>query len=307
MDQLADAGVVDLAVSGGEPLLRRDLLEIIAHARNAGLSVGVGSNGAKLTKAQASNLAAASINRFQVSLDGFQAAHEALRRWPGLFARALASIELAASAGLDVTVCCTINKLNFTDLEAFAEFVSTTPARRLNLSRYVPTGRGTDALDLTDAQWHSLIPLTAILRKRYHGKLDVVNHLAQQIFADAELEDMRGFIGCQAGRGQGCVTANGTVWPCVLLPIALGNVRERSFRRIWMDSPVVHELQDRDQLRGVCATCCAKDRCGGCRAVAYARTGDYLAADPRCWFVNGCEVISTERLKRRDSDGYGIE
>ena len=91
------------------------------------------------------------------------------------------------------------------------------------------------------------------MKARFSGQLEIVSHLAQQILVDNEVVDMPGFIGCQAGRGQGCVTANGTVLPCVLLPVPLGNIREARFRDIWQGSPIVKLLQDRDNLRGKCA------------------------------------------------------
>ncbi|MCA1993430.1 MAG: radical SAM protein, partial [Coleofasciculus sp. S288] len=124
MDQFAEAGVVDLAISGGEPLLRQDLFEIIAHARSRGLSVGVGSNGAVLSQETAIRLVESGINRFQVSLDGQAAEHEALRCWNGLFDRALQMIQRAREVGLRVHVCCTINRLNWQILESFTELVS---------------------------------------------------------------------------------------------------------------------------------------------------------------------------------------
>jgi len=285
IDQLADAGVVDLAVSGGEPLLRRDLFAVLDHAVRRGLSVGVGSNGALLPETKARQLAACGVTRFQVSLDGLAPEHDALRRWPGLFDRAVRTIETAQRAGLRVHVCCTINRINHVSLAPFTEEVARLGVARLNFSRYVPTGRGTDALDLSPAQWRDAIVECQRLRESCAGRLPIVTHLAQQILIDDEVAAMPGFVGCQAGRGQGAVTANGTVLPCVLLPIPLGNVRERPFREIWAGSPIIGALQRRDQLSGACSSCQVKDRCGGCRAVAYATSGSFLASDPRCWLV----------------------
>ena len=94
---------------------------------------------------------------------------------------------------------------------------------------------------------------------------------------------MPGFVGCQAGRGQGCITANGDVLPCVLLPIPAGNIRDASFASIWSTSPLIRGLQDRTKLEGKCGSCAVRSRCGGCRAVAFARTGKLFAQDPRCW------------------------
>lgn len=282
-DEFADYGVLDLAVSGGEPLMRRDLFDLVAHATSRGLAVGVGSNGGGITPRQAQGLFDARVNRFQVSLDGLADAHDRLRRWPGLFDRVHRSIRTAREAGLRVHVCCTINRFNVWGLEAFAAHVATLGVARLNFSRYVPTGRGTDALDLTPAEWRSVVERCARLRREYRGTMDIVGHLAQQVLVDEELRDMPTFVGCQAGAGQGCVTANGTVFPCVLLPVAVGNVRDRPFREIWAESPVLRALRSRETLSGACGACPERPRCGGCRAVAYAKTGDYLATDPRCW------------------------
>jgi radical SAM protein with 4Fe4S-binding SPASM domain len=155
--------------------------------------------------------------------------------------------------------------------------------KRLNLSRFVPTGRGSDLLDPGERAWRSIIERCAALKTKYTGKLEITTHLAQQILVDPEAEGMIAFAGCQAGRGQGCITANGTVLPCVLLPIRVGNIRQTSFREMWTNSPTIRAFQDREQLQGACGTCSLRERCGGCRAVAYARTGDPFASDPRCW------------------------
>lgn len=283
VEQLADAGVVDLAISGGEPLLRRDLFEVIEHARGHGLAVGVGSNGALLREETARRLAASGVNRFQVSLDGLAESHDALRRWQGLFERAVRSVQLAQRAGLRTHVCCTINRLNWQTLTELTEYVAGLGVARLNFSRYVPTGRGTDALDLRPDEWRAAIELCQELRERYSGRLEIVTHLAQQILVDGGVRDLPGFIGCQAGVGQGAVTSNGTLLPCVLLPIPIGNIRQRPFRELWEKSPVIRDLQDRDRLEGRCTDCRVRACCGGCRAVSFAKTGRLMAEDPRCW------------------------
>jgi radical SAM protein with 4Fe4S-binding SPASM domain len=283
MNQLAAAGVVDLAISGGEPLLRRDVIRVIYRARELGMSVGIGSNGAKLAPARAQELVEAGLGRFQISLDGLAAEHDELRRWPGLFWRAVNSIGTAQAAGLRVHICCTITRLNVHQLESLAEFIAGLSVRRLNLSRFVPTGRGTAALDLDDSAWHEVAHRIVAIKNRYEGRMEVTTHLAQQILVDPCLLDMPGFVGCQAGMGQGCVTSNGTVLPCVLLPIPIGSIRTKPFVDLWSRSPVIRKLQGRQDLGAPCSTCAFLDRCGGCRAVAFARTGNYLSADPRCW------------------------
>jgi radical SAM protein with 4Fe4S-binding SPASM domain len=285
IDELAGAGVVDLAISGGEPLLRRDLFRIIDRARQRGLAVGVGSNGARLRGAIVARLAASGINRLQISLDGLATSHDTLRCWPGLFVRAVQSIRTAHQAGLRVHVCCTITRLNVDELDAFCALVAGLPVQRINFSRYVPTGRGTDALDLPDDAWRQVVGQTSELRAQYRGRLEIVGHLAQQVLVDDTVSAMPSFGGCQAGAAQGCIASNGDVYPCVLLPIPVGNIRRERLNTIWRDAPLLNQLRDRNHLLGACGSCAVREDCGGCRAVAYARTGDVFATDPRCWIA----------------------
>ena len=283
IDQLIETEVIDLAISGGEPLMRPDIYRVISYARNRGLTVGLGSNGWKLTEQQACNLASAGLNRLQISLDGLPSSHDALRDWPGLFNKALISIKIAQDTGLRVHVCCTINRLNANELPEFVNFISGIGIHRINFSRYVPTGRGSDFLDLKDTEWEKVIRACIELRDQYKDNIEVTTHLAQQVLIDNQVKSLPSFIGCQAGIGQGCITANGTVLPCVLLPVSIGNIRYNTLRDIWQNSHIIHNLQNRDNLKGLCGVCNQKNRCGGCRAVAFARQGDYLHTDPRCW------------------------
>jgi radical SAM protein with 4Fe4S-binding SPASM domain len=154
---------------------------------------------------------------------------------------------------------------------------------RFNLSRVVPTGRGGPELDLTPQEWCEVVTTFETKRKEVGHRIEFSTHLAQLILVDPSLACVPGFAGCQAGRGQGCIGAEGEVMPCVLLPVVIGNVRERSLAEIWGTSPVIRALRDRSHLTGSCGTCAFREQCGGCRGVAYAYTRDYLAADPRCW------------------------
>jgi radical SAM protein with 4Fe4S-binding SPASM domain len=283
IDQLVDAGVVDLGISGGEPLLRKDIFALISYARERGLKVGIATNGARMTLRTAKALAAIGIDRIQFSLDGLAEQHDKLRQWKGLYDRVVAGIMMARNVGLRVHVCCTISQLNADRLTEFVDSVTRLDVQRINFSRYIPVGRGTDALDLADEQWRFVIEQCMRLKNEYRASLEIVTHLAQQILVDEEVQDMAAFTGCQAGQAQGCITANGTVQPCVLLPLALGNLRSASFTDIWDRAPVNHQLRQREHLEGRCGQCKLRSRCGGCRALAYARTGNFLSSDPRCW------------------------
>jgi AdoMet-dependent heme synthase len=283
LDDLSDAGVIDLAISGGEPLLRNDIFEVIEHAKRRGFTVGIGTNGTTVTDETLVRLRELGINRLQVSLDGFSSAHDSLRRWPGLFDRATKAISQSVSSGIRTHVCCTINRKNFTSLVDLAQLVMQMGVKRLNFSRFIPTGRGDDSLDLTVTEWKDVVTAVNDLRFRLVGQLDVVSHLAQQVLVDDRAADVEVFNGCQAGIGQGCISYEGTIFPCVLLPVPVGNIRRHSFAEVWRSSPVIQALRSRSGLKGKCSSCAWKPGCGGCRAVAYAKKGDFLASDPRCW------------------------
>lgn len=283
MDQFARVGVLDLAVSGGEPLMRRDIFQIINHAHDNGIRVGIGTSGQPLSGKRLDQLAVAPITRLQISMDGFADPHDKIRRRPGLFQRALSALQAARQRDITVNVCFTVNRLNAHQLSDFTAFIAEQGINRLNISRFVPTGRGDDTLDLPDEDWQAIICQCRALAEQYKDRLAIASHLAQEILVAPKLAGDPIFAGCQAGRGQGCVTADGTVWPCVLLPIPVGNIREQSFDKIWCQAPQLQQLRDRGWLKGACRTCRVRERCGGCRAVALAKTGDFLASDPRCW------------------------
>ena len=283
LDDLSECGVLDLAISGGEPLFRKDIFEVIAYAKNRGFTVGIGSNGSTITSTVLDALLKVDINRLQVSLDGPETEHDTLRRWPGLFARATQAISLAVQRGVRTHVCCTINRLNAASLGTLTRLVTELGAKRLNFYRFIPTGRGNDSLDLSPLEWREIVATVNNLKLKNKPQLDIVSHLAQEVLLDETLANVEVFRGCGAGHNQACVSLDGTVFPCVLLPIPIGNIRQQPFRELWRDSPVISALQARSNLKGQCGNCALKQSCGGCRAVAYAKTGDYLASDSRCW------------------------
>jgi len=293
-EDMARVGVFDVAVSGGEPLTRLDIFEVIEHAIGLGLRVGLGSNGSTVTPAVVERLKKIGLDRLQISIDGLERTHDLARRWTGLFRKSANAIRLGIEAGLRVHVCFTAHRLNYHELEAVIDQCIEWGVRRFNLSRFIPTGRGDAALDLTPLEWKDLIARFDRKRDEYRGKIDFSTHLAQLILTDPSLECVSGFAGCQAGLGQGCIGPEGDVTPCVMLPVVVGNVRDASLGEIWSNSPIIHALHDRSQLKGACGDCSFREKCGGCRGVAYSYTGDYLESDTRCWlFADSNDAVSS--------------
>lgn len=290
-EDLASAGVFDVAISGGEPLTRRDIFEVIEHATGLGIRVGLGSNGSTVTPQVARRLKDLGLNRLQISIDGLEETHDRARRWRGLFQKSIRAIKTGIDADLDVHVCFTAHRMNFRELGAVIDQCATWGVRRFNMSRLVPTGRGDTSLDLTPGEWKMVVEGFELKRKALAGQMDFSTHLAQLVLLDPSLDCTSGFVGCQAGLGQGCIGPEGDVTPCVMLPVVVGNIRQQSLEELWPTSPIIQTLQDRSNLKGWCHSCDQREKCGGCRGVAYAYTGDLLAPDPRCWLYADSEKL----------------
>lgn len=282
-DQLAAAGVFNVAISGGEPLTRKDIFEVIAHATSLGIRVGLGSNGTTINPKVVRKLYALGIDRLQISMDGMETSHDELRKWPGLYQKVLKAIAMAIDGGLRVNVCFTLNRHNKTEVEACVAKAVELGVSRFNLSRFIPTGRGQHDLDMPHHEWRAVLTKFEHTMKKYAGQIQFSTHLAQQILLEPKLSCHTGYIGCQAGIGQGCIGPCGEVSPCVMLPAIVGNIRSQSFADIWTGSAELHKLRDRSNLKGHCGTCSFRENCGGCRAVALAYHNDMYAQDPRCW------------------------
>lgn len=282
---LADIGIFDVAISGGEPLVRQDIYEIIEFITGLGIKVGIGSNGSLITKQTAFRLKEIHVDRLQISIDGTEEIHDQVRRWNGLFNRAKQAIQNSIEAGLNTHVCLTLHKLNYAVMEDVIDTCANWGVKRFNMSRFIPTGRGTNDLDLPKEIWKEIIFEYETIKKKYSGTMELTTHLSQSILVNPELYNCGGFIGCQAGIGQGCIDSNGDIRPCVMLPIVIGNVREKLFEDIWKSSQLINSLKSRNTLKGFCSMCDKKEQCGGCRAVAYSYSGDVFETDSRCWLV----------------------
>jgi AdoMet-dependent heme synthase len=283
LDELSELGVVDLAFSGGEPLLHPHLPDFIAHARARGMRVGTSTNGAPLTPSRTRRLQEAGLSRLQVSLDGPEPVHDRIRG-KGSFRRALTAIQRGVDAGLRLHVCFTAMADNHQHLGEVIDLVAALGVHGFNLSQFVPVGRGSIADDLSPQEAMRLLEVWKERRER-HPRLDFYSHLAGLTLVDPRASAAPGFIGCQAGVHLACITAVGEVTPCVMFPLVIGSVRERAFREIWDTSPVIKDLRAR-VLKGACGTCRHRAGCGGCRAAAYVYTGDYRSDDPRCWLLH---------------------
>ncbi|MEF2967669.1 radical SAM protein [Paenibacillus sp. M1] len=286
VDQLAEAGVLILGLSGGEALLRPDWMEIASRASERGMMVSVGTNGAVINDAMCDKLKRAGIQSVCVSIDGATAeVHEQVRLVPGLFAKAVAAVECLVRNQISVTVGYTPTRLNFRDGRNVVELAARLGANGVNLSEFIPTGRGDRELALTPEELKGVIEEWIEMQREYAGTMKIYWHDCRVALMLPPKEGAQ-YIGCGAGRVTARITVDGNVTPCVTLPMSAGNLREASFSDIWNRSPMLADIRDRkSKTVGNCGTCEHKYVCGGCRSASLAYYGDPALGDPYCWIV----------------------
>ena len=286
LDSVATLGKPIIIFSGGEPLMRDDWQAMADHARSLGLPTALATNGTLIDGPLAGRIAAAGFRRVSVSLDGADAAtHDTFRGVDGAFARATAGIAALRAAGVAVQVNATIATHNVDQLDAMYALSESVDAEAMHLFLLVPVGCGAQI-----EKTHQLAPrryeevLEWVLDRQAAGGLELKATCAPHYY---RLAAQRGVLpkhsrGCLCGLAVAFVSHKGEVFPCGYLPVDCGSVRQRPFAEIWRDSEVFADLRDFDRLGGKCGRCEYKGVCGGCRARAYALTGDYLAAEPAC-------------------------
>ncbi len=283
--QLAEVGVLTLAFSGGEPLLRSDWSELIKHAVSCGLSVNIGTNGYNVTKQISKTLAKLRAKSVTVSLDSHKAeVHNHIRQCKGLFTYTLKAIRLLVEQRIRVVVGFTPTRLNWKDGLGVIELANKLNADAVNLSEYIPAGRGSIELALNPEELRDVLLNWIKFRKLFKKRIDIIWHDCRVGMLVPESEKDK-YVGCGAGRVLARICPDGIVTPCVFLPTPIGSLRKNNFEEIWRKSQLLKQFRERsNHITGNCGKCDYLMRCGGCRAVAYAYSlGDPLAGDPHCW------------------------
>jgi 12,18-didecarboxysiroheme deacetylase len=310
IDAIADFGSPVILFSGGEPLMRKDLFELIRHATSRGLRAVISTNGTLITPEVASRLKDFNLSYVGVSLDGAEKVNDQFRGVVGAYSRAISGIRACQNAGLKVGLRFTISRRNVGEVPAIFHIISEEGIPRVCFYHLVYSGRGSalidEALDhaQTRAAVDKIIDLTADLHRRGEPKevLTVDNH-ADGVYvylrllrenperADAVLKLLRFNEGNSSGVGIGCVSWDGTVHPDQFWRhLSLGNVRDRNFGDIWMDTgnELLMKIKNKKQhVTGRCAKCKWLSICGGnFRVRAEAVTGDLWAPDPACYLTD---------------------
>ncbi len=315
IDDLAAYGAPVLLFSGGEPTIRKDLLELMHYAKSKGMRVVISTNGTLITEEKAKQFAEVGLSYVGVSLDGSRDTHDKFRGLKGSFDKALVGIRNSRDAGIKVGLRMTINKLNWQDIPEIFKVMREENIPRACFYHLVYTGRGTELMkeDLDHEETRKAVRLImdetkAMFDDGLEPEVLTVDNHADGPFLYMEMlkenpdraEDVLQLLqwnqGNSTGNGIGCVSWNGEVYPDQFWRhFSLGNVRERPFSEIWTDvsgdteqSELMKRLKDKKPyVKGRCAECKWLQICGGnFRVRAEAATGDLWAPDPACYLTD---------------------
>ena len=303
IDAIADYAKPLLILTGGEPMSRADIYDLARRAADRGLRVAMAPCGHLLTPDTARQLLDAGVRRISISLDGADAAtHDAFRGAPGAFEAALRGLRGAREAGLEFQINTTVSRHNVHQLPSILDLAASQGAAGFDLFFLVPTGRGAalKELEISAPDYECALQWVAdaAARSPLAIKTTCAPHYARFAPPSAAAPGRtatRPASGCMAGRGFVFVSHRGILQPCGFLDLPCGNLRTANFdfRTLCETAPVFRALRDVNTYRGKCGICEYRRACGGCRARAYAISGDYLGPEPACDYTPRGEEIPT--------------
>lgn len=288
--EISEMGALLVNFSGGEPFMRKDLIELIKYARDSGLDVSVNTNGTLLNRKILSKLSKMDIYGLEFSIDGANPkTHDKIRGVSGCFKKAIENFDLCHEYNIPPGVLFTVLRLNCNEIHDVIKLAIEHKSIGVGFLRFKPMGRGNNSLnlELSKEERHKVLNEIYDLKLKYEKKLMIKVECPQSILIPIErghkLPDFFGAVrGCPGGKIMCNVMPNGDVRSCPQLPVKAGSIKKQTLKEIWEKSTLFKDLRD-NKLKGKCGDCEYKRICGGCRSAAYLHYGDYLEEDPGCW------------------------
>ncbi|MEN6404934.1 MAG: TIGR04053 family radical SAM/SPASM domain-containing protein [Thermoguttaceae bacterium] len=291
-----------LVLTGGDPLKRPDLFELIRHARSVGLQVALTPAATPLATFEA--LAAArdaGVDRLGISLDGVDVAtHDAFRGWPGSFDRTMQMLADARTLRMPVQLNTTVTRRNVDQIDAMAELLAGLGVAMWSVFFLVPVGRGVEEQRISPDEYEAVFERLwrQSQRRPYAIKTTEAPHYRRYVLQQggdplagphgSRPSQRRAPLGVGDGKGIMFVGHTGEIYPAGFLPIRCGRFPDNSLIEVYQNHPVFLALRDPDRFKGRCGVCEYRHVCGGSRARAMALTGDYLESDPDCNYQPKC-------------------
>ena len=292
VDQIADLNPPMLVLTGGDPMMRRDIFDIIERAAAKGLRVALSPAATnRLINTDFHKLRQAGVVSMSLSLDGAtQETHDAFRRVPHTFERTLQAARMAKEAGIQLQINTTISRTTLPELESFVELLKQIEPDVWSVFLLVPTGRATmeelPTADELEALWQRLLELRAELP--FAIKTTEGHHYRRAMMQAARTSGApapRHIVPTRDGKGVVFISHVGEIQPSGFLPITAGNVRTDDLATIYREHPLFVQLRNDDALGGKCGKCEYRKLCGGSRARAFGSNGDMMAAEPLCNYI----------------------
>ena len=291
--------MADFSITGGEPFLKKELFTLLEHLNLSQhtYAIDILSNGTLIDIDAAKRLKDLNKLKFvQLSLEGASQETNDKIRGQGTFEKVIQNIRMLSSYKIDVNIMFTLQRSNMQDIPSLIDLAIEQNVRGLTIERMIPIGSASEHTDkmLSPEEIRDIFQYIADRsdleydkgRKlhilKYRPLWVIIDPCRAKVGVDTAPKRELG-ASCSIGLDGICILPDATVLPCRRLPIPIGNLQRDSLHKIWHRSELLWRIADKRNLKGKCSTCQLVPRCGGCRAMAYAYTGDYLSEDPQCW------------------------
>ncbi|NUQ61854.1 MAG: TIGR04053 family radical SAM/SPASM domain-containing protein [Pirellulales bacterium] len=302
-----------LIFTGGDPLKRADVVDLVRHAVDLGLNAAMTPSATPLVTPEAlRNLHEAGLHRLAVSLDGMDAAtHDALRGVSGSFQRTIQIMADARRIGLPLQVNTTVTQANLGQIDTLAEMLAGERIVLWSVFFLVPVGRGEQLKRISPEQYEAVFEKLWFHAQRqpYGIKTTEAPHYRRFVLARRgnprhkpdeldQTQNQRAPLGINDGKGVMFIDHRGAIYPSGFLPLRCGRFPRDSVIDVYQNSPIFRQLRDANQLKGKCGRCGFRHACGGSRARTYAVTGDALAPEPDCVYIPDAAGSSRSSSRR---------
>ena len=298
LDEIKSFGNPLMVFTGGDPLKRPDLYDLLRHSVEIGLRTNVTPSATPLlTEAAIDRFQECGVSRMAISLDGPDArSHDDFRGIPGTFDRALGALHHAKKIGLETQLQTTVTRRNLPRLPEVAQIAAEVNTKMWSLFFLIVTGRALENDYLAAEEYEQVFaylynlsktaPFAVKTTEAMHYRRYVAQRMQAEHRSAAENEKTGAVMwrtaGVSDGKGFVFVSHTGEIFPSGFLPVTGGNVLRDSLTDVYQNSSLFRSLRDVNQREGKCGICEYQKVCGGSRSRAYALTGNYLAEDPRC-------------------------
>ena len=291
-----------VVLSGGEPLIRKDVFEIARYGTDKGLRMCLATNGTLVNDETCENIKASGIRIVSLSLDGSEeGVHDDFRSQKGAFAGTINAARLFKKHGIEFIVNSSFTRRNQEEIPKVYRLAKELGATAWYMFMIVPTGRGEEIMNelISKEDYEEILDWHYNMEKDEDMMLvrpTCAPHYYRVVLQQSKKEGEKfkkrtlkfstgGSKGCIAGQLICLIDVDGNVLPCSYFPKPAGNVRETSFKEIWEGSALFKDLRDFKKYKGKCGSCEFVNVCGGCRARAYSVYGDYLEEEPFCSYI----------------------